>query len=73
MESCARGQNLSLLLDTIKLFFELIDKAFIDVDVVNVVGEIEVKELKDVHDNIEHEIDDECDLQWSVELRSREE
>ena len=52
MESCARGQNLSLLLDTIKLFFELVDKAFIDVDVVNVVGEIEVKELKWLHDNV---------------------
>ena len=37
-----------------KLFFEL--------DLIPFIGELEVKETENVHDNIEKEIDDELDL-----------
>ena len=45
----AWGLKSTLTLDTIKLFFELVNEAFIDVD--------EVKETENLHDDIEKEID----------------
>ena len=48
-------------MDTIKLFFELENDAFID--------GIEVKELKGLHDNDDIKFDNVNDLQWSVEPR----
>ena len=45
----AWGLKSTLTLDTIKLFFELVNEAFIDVD--------EVKETENLHDDIEKEIE----------------
>ena len=56
-----RGLKSTLPLDTIKLFFELVKDTFI--------LEIEVKELKGLHDNDEIEFENDKDLQWSVEPR----
>ena len=57
----AWGLKSTLPLDTIKLFFELENDAFVD--------GIEVKELKGLHDNDDIKFDNVNDLQWSIEPR----
>ena len=51
-----RGLKSTLPLDTIKLFFELVKETFI--------LEIEVKELKGLHDNDDIEFENDKDLQF---------
>ena len=46
-----------------KIYPDLVQsKLFFELDLVPFIGELEVKETENAHDNIEKEIDDELDL-----------